>query len=148
MNHETIQPCTMEHLERYGQIYAEAFSGEPWNDPWKAEDAVIHVRELLESKRAYGLEYLVDGEVAGFILGTSMLFHYGRTFEINDLAVAPQYQKRGIGAKLLETCIEHVKAQGMAGIHLITAGEGILPAFYEKYGFTKEHEVILMGLEL
>ena len=72
MNHETIQPCTMEHLERYGQIYAEAFSGEPWNDPWKAEDAVIHVRELLESKQAYGLEYLVDGEVAGFILGTSI----------------------------------------------------------------------------
>ena len=36
----------------------------------------------------------------------------------------------------------------MAGIHLITAGDGILPAFYEKYGFTKENEVILMGLEL
>ena len=117
-------------------------------DPWKAEDAVIHVKELLESRQSYGLEYVIDGEVAGFILGTSMLFHYGRTFEINDLAVAPEYQRRGIGAKLLEKCIADVKPQGMAGIHLITAGDGILPAFYEKYGFTKENEVILMGLEL
>ena len=31
----TIKNITMEHLARYGEIYAEAFSGEPWNDPWK-----------------------------------------------------------------------------------------------------------------
>ena len=89
MSKDNIRPITMEHIQRYGDIYAKAFSGEPWNDPWKPEDAVIHVRELLESKQSYGLEYVIDGEVVGFILGTSMLFHYGRTFEINDLAVDP-----------------------------------------------------------
>ena len=143
-----MKPCTIEHLERYGEIYAKAFSGEPWNDPWKAEDAMVHVRELLETKQSYGLEYLVDGEVAGFILGTSMLFHYGRTFEINDLAVHPDYQRRGIARKLMDACLADIKKQGMVGVHLITAGEGILPAFYEEYGFSKENHVILMGLEL
>ena len=138
----------MEHLDRYGEIYAKAFSGEPWNDPWKAEDAAIHVKELLEMKQSYGLEYLVGGEVAGFILGSSMLFHYGRTFEINDLAVHPDYQRQGIARKLMDACLADIKDQGMVGVHLITAGEGILPAFYEKYGFKKENEVILMGLEL
>ena len=34
MSH-AIQLCTMEHLVRYGEIYAAAFSGEPWNDPQK-----------------------------------------------------------------------------------------------------------------
>ena len=77
-----------------------------------------------------------------------MLFHYGRTFEINDLAVAPAYQHRGIAKELLERCIEDIKGQGIVGIHLITASEGILPKFYEKYGFKKENEVILMGLEI
>ena len=47
-----IQPCDIEHIKRYGEIYAAAFSGEPWNDPWKPEDASIHIRELLESKAA------------------------------------------------------------------------------------------------
>ena len=138
----------MEHIQRYGDIYAKAFSGEPWNDPWKTEDAIIHVRELLESKQAYGLEYVLDGKVVGFILGTSMLFHYGRTFEINDLAVDPEYQRRGIAKELLEKCLADIKAQGMVGVHLITAGEGVLPEFYAKYGFKKEDEVILMGAEL
>ena len=54
MSKDNIRPITMEHIQRYGDIYAKAFSGEPWNDPWKPEDAVIHVRELLESKQAYG----------------------------------------------------------------------------------------------
>ena len=129
---ELIRNCIMDNAERYGEIYAAAFSGEPWNDPWKVEDAVIHVRELLESKQSYGLEYVTDGKVAGFILGTSMLFHYGRTFEINDLAVDPEYQRHGIAKKLLERCLADIKAQGMVGVHLITAGEGILPAFYNR----------------
>ena len=148
MSKDNIQPITMEHIQRYGDIYAKAFSGEPWNDPWKTEDAVIHVRELLESKQSYGLEYVLDGTVVGFILGTSMLFHYGRTFEINDLAVDPEYQRRGIAKELLEKCLADIKAQGMVGVHLITAGEGVLPEFYAKYGFKKETEVILMGAEL
>ena len=91
MQNLIISHITIEHLDQYGAIYASAFSGEPWNDNWSVEDATIHVRELLESQQHYGLECVVDGKVAGFILGTSMLFHYGRTCEINDLAVAPQY---------------------------------------------------------
>lgn len=148
MSKDNIRPITMEHIQRYGDIYAKAFSGEPWNDPWKPKDAVIHVRELLESKQSYGLEYVLDGKAVGFILGTSMLFHYGRIFEINDLAVDPDYQRRGIAKELLEKCLADMKAQGIVGVHLITAGEGALPAFYAKYGFKKETEVILMGAEL
>ena len=143
-----IRNITMEHLTRYGQIYADAFSGPPWNDPWKPEDAKIHIRELMESKTSYGLEYVIDDQVAGFILGTSMLFHYGRTFEINDLAVDPSFQRRGIATELLERCVSDVQEQGMVGVHLITAADGILPAFYQRYGFEKENHVILMGKEL
>ncbi len=143
-----IQHCSMENIDRYGEIYAAAFSCEPWNDHWTVADATIHVRELLECKQSYGLEYLVDGKVAGFILGTSMLFSYGRTFELNDLAVAPEFQHQGIGKELLERCLKDLKDQGIKAVHLITACEGTLPAFYERYGFGRENFVMLMGREL
>ena len=144
----TMAPCTLEHLERYGEIYAAAFSGAPWNDPWTTQDAAAHIKELLESGQSYGLEYRVDDRVVGFLVGTSMLFHYGRTFEINDLAVDPAYQRRGIAGQLLERCLSEIKAMGMVGVNLITASRGTLPAFYAKYGFQKENEVILMGRDL
>ena len=142
-----INPCSMEHIKEYGEIYAKAFSGEPWNDAWKTEDAEIHVREILESKQSYGLEYLIDGEVVGFILGNSMLFSYGRTFEINDLAVHPDYQGRGIAKKLLSECLEEMKRRGIVGVHLITQPDGFLPEFYGSYGFKRETKVTLMGME-
>ena len=143
-----IRSCSMDHVSRYGEIYAKAFSGEPWNDPWKSEDAVIHVKEILEMKQSYGLEYIEDNMVVGFLLGSSMLFHCGRTFEIIDLAVDPAYQGKGIAKMLLEQCIADMKAQDIVGIHLITANESFLPDFYERHGFGREKEVILMGMEL
>ncbi len=117
-----IQKCSTDHLQRYAEIYAEAFSGEPWNDAWTVEDAFVHVSEILESKQSYGLEYMVDGKVAGFILGTSMLFHNGRTFEINDLAVAVEYQ-RPVSSFL----IEHPKGLILfdTGWHREMSSEGV-----------------------
>ncbi len=143
-----IRMMTSDHVNRYGEIYALAFSGEPWNDPWKKEDAVVHVRELLESRQSYGLEYVEDGKVVGFLLGTSMLFHYGRTFEINDLAVDPSYQGRGIASQLLERCKADMKERGIVGLHLITGADGFLPNFYENHGFKRETKVLLMGMEM
>ena len=143
-----IKSCSLEHIQEYGEIYAKAFSGEPWNDCWKIEDAILHVSEILESKQSYGLECLTEGKVVGFILGSTMLFHYGRVFEINDLAVLPDYQRKGIATKLLERCLAEMEECGIKGVNLITTNEGILPGFYGKHGFEREDRVILMGREI
>ena len=128
----------MNTFKDYAEIYAKAFSGEPWNDHWNTNDAEIHIAEIMESKQSYGLEYAIDGKVVGFLLGNSMLFHWGRMFEINDLAVHPDYQGQGIATKLLNSCLEEMKRRGIKGINLITQGDGFLPEFYEKHGFKKE----------
>ena len=99
-------------------------------------------------KTAYGLEYTVDGKIVGFILGGSMLFHYGRTFEINDLAVDPAYQRRGIASRLLERMLTDLEGMGIVGVHLQTAPEGVLPEFYARYGFKMESRIVPMGKEL
>lgn len=149
MNKEiTIQKCNIGHLQEYGRIYAAAFSGEPWNDPWDAEDATVHVKEIMESPQSYGIECVADGKVLGFLMGTSMLFHYGRTFEINDLAVDPQYQGCGVAKHLMDRAMKDLKEMGIVGVHLITAADGWLKDFYAKYGFRREERVMLMGMEM
>ena len=54
MSKDNIRPITIEHIQRYGDIYAKAFSGEPWNNPWKTEDAVIHAGHLVLYKTDEG----------------------------------------------------------------------------------------------
>ena len=143
-----IQLCGPERPDEYGRLRAAAFSGEPRNDPRKPEDAVVHVKEMFESRQAYGLEYATDGRAAGFVPGASMLFHYGRTFGINDLAVDPAYQKKGTARKLMKALLSDPGKQGIAGVHFITAADAFLPEFYERFGFQEEKRVILMGKDL
>lgn len=143
-----INEISRNNIRIYAEIYAKAFSGEMWNDNWSVSDAKIHIAEIMESKQSYGLECVVGGKIAGFLLGSSMLFHWGRVFEINDISVHPDYQGQGIATKLLNTCLKEMKQRGVKGVNLITQDKGFLPEFYEKHGFKKENKVILMGMEL
>ena len=77
-----------------------------------------------------------------------MLFHYGRTFEINDVAVAPRFQGQGIATQLMDKAMEDLKKMDIVGVHLITASNGWLKDFYAKYGFQKEERVMLMGTKM
>ncbi len=147
MRRVELRKCTLVNVREYGRIYAAAFAGEPWNDPWKTEDAEIHVKEQLELRQSYGLEYRMNDKIMGFILGTSTLFHRGRIFEIHDLAVDPDYQGQGIAKELLAQCLKDIKAMGMTGAVLITATSGRLPSFYQQAGFKEEREICIMGME-
>lgn len=139
-----IHPCAKDHIARYGEIYSTAFSGEPWNDPWTVENAIIHIQELFESKHCYGLEAVIGTKVVGLLLGTTTLFFSGRVFEMKDLAVDPEYQGRGIATQLLQQCFADMKSQGIVRVELLTAGKGVLPAFYENCGFIRDKKLILM----
>ena len=41
-----------------------------------------------------------------------------------------------------------MKQRGIVGVLLITSAEGFLPEFYERFGFSLEKRVLLMGMEL
>ena len=62
------------------------------------------------------------------------------TFELKNLAVPPQYQRRGYGRALVEFCLDHYAGQG----HTLLVGTGDSPStipFYEACGFRRHHLV-------
>lgn len=62
------------------------------------------------------------------------------TFELKNLAVLPQYQRRGYGRALVEFCLDHYAGQG----HTLLVGTGDSPLtvpFYLACGFTLSHRV-------
>ncbi len=53
---------------------------------------------------------------------------------IQDVMVAPGYQRQGIGTKLMQMAIDRIRKMGIYAISVIY-GEAGLRGFYERFGF-------------
>jgi len=103
------------------------------------------IARLLEANP--GLSFVVErkGEVIGSVLGS----FDGRRGWVRHVAVLPRFQGRGIGAALLTRLEEAFKARGITQIHLhVPVDNASVTAFYERLGWTRRHDVILMTKRL
>src|SRR5438105_2806863 len=94
----------------------------PWNDPHKdiARKLTVHPEMFL----------LAMDE--GKIVGSVMAGFEGHRGWINDLAVAPEYRRRGIARAMMQQAEEILKAAGCPKINLqVRAGNSEAMAFYK-----------------
>jgi putative acetyltransferase len=102
---------------------ADAAFGQP------AEGALT---EALRDSRDAVVELVAenDARLVGYVL-LSRLAAPADCLALAPLAVAPDFQRRGIGAALVSCAIEAARAQGAAAIFLL--GD---PAYYSRFGFS------------
>jgi ribosomal protein S18 acetylase RimI-like enzyme len=74
-----------------------------------------------------------DGETPvglGRIVGDGGCF-----FEIVDIAVLPEHQKRGLGRLIMERLVEYLKENAPSTAYVSLMADHGTPRFYEKFGF-------------
>lgn len=74
-----------------GRYYAETFNTPPWDETWTAYDAEARLRQLMDCYKPYGLLALLDGELAGMIIGGEEQDSTGRLFNIKEFLSATIY---------------------------------------------------------
>ena len=76
----------------------------------------------------------VDDSVVGYIC--SRVDHATKIGNITNIAVLPAHQKSGIGKKLVDAAIEHLKSQGMEYVRIEALEQNAVGRhFYPKLGF-------------
>ncbi|MDA0832438.1 MAG: GNAT family N-acetyltransferase [Planctomycetota bacterium] len=71
-------------------------------------------------------------DVAGTIVGFAALEIYSsKLAELRSLAVAPDWQRHGVGRMLVNACIDHATARNILEVMAITSSE----AFFRSCGF-------------
>lgn len=87
-----------------------------------------------------------DGEaIIGTILGGSD----GRRGYIHHLAIKGNYQKQGIGKKLLQRCLDALREQGIEKCHIFVIAdnqEGL--KFWQKEGWELREDILIMSKNL
>ena len=92
-------------------------------------------REALP-RSLYGVVVEIRGDVVGMgrVVGDGAIFYY-----LQDVAVLPEHQGRGVGTRIVARLIERIKAhapeKAFIGVFAAAGSE----RFYEAYGF-KEHD--------
>jgi ribosomal protein S18 acetylase RimI-like enzyme len=107
----------------------KAFSEEVLADAARSGKATFHL--ALKNRR----------EILGF---AQVIGHGSATVELDRIVVFPEYERRGIGTKLLKRAIADQKKKRAKTI-IVRAGrdEAHARAFYEKNGFKKVKEEVL-----
>jgi amino-acid N-acetyltransferase len=95
----------------------------------KGEMLSRSLSELYDNLRDY---YIYQEEGQGQILGTcAMHICWENLAEIRSLVVREEYNRRGIGTKLIEACLSEAISLGLYRIFALT----YKPDFFRKFGF-------------
>jgi len=95
----------------------------------KGEMLARSLSEIYENIR----DYFVVRQGERVIACVALHVSWSDLAEIKSLAVAEDYQKQGIGDKLVEACLKEAKELGIPTVFCLT----YKPAFFEKVGFSQ-----------
>lgn len=139
-----IAPMSLCEADKYAQLYAAVFNGEPWNDSWTAETARKRITDMMKTETFLGFA-LYDGEDAiGLIWGQREQFFNGVHFQIQEFCVLSERQGEGCGTMLLEHLEAQLRDENVVNIYLITSHGERTEGFYQRKGFETSSEMILM----
>lgn len=96
----------------------------------EADPSVERVRSYLEHSKCYVAALDVE-EIGAYVLKELSLGIY----ELMNIAVAPEFQRRGHGSELLSHAVNSAKDLGAHRLELGTGTFGYQLAYYQKAGF-------------
>lgn len=116
---------TSAHVEQIAQLERNCFSM-PWS-----ENSIC---SELSNPLSLWVVAVEDGCVAGYVGSQSVM---GEA-DMMNLAVAPDYRRRGIGQRLVEELVAHLKKREVSSLTLEVRASNIgAVCLYEKLGFAK-----------
>lgn len=83
-----------------------------------------------------------DPAIAGFVVADTVT-HHGQTIgHVKDLAVHPDYRRRGIGERLLERALATIATRDVTQVKLeVRRGNDAALTLYNKFGFDRRRVV-------
>lgn len=132
-----LEKLGKNNLIEIAQLYMEVFNSKPWNEKWSLETAVKRIETFNLETNKYGLGYCIreNNKVIGFIGGLNYFYDQISMFTIEEMCIANEYQKKGIGGNLLFKFEKIIKNKGFNRIELKTLKSSYIEKFYRDRGF-------------
>ena len=111
---------------------------EYWNetgDEWTPELVYSRVWQVLGSPDSYCMIAEDDENTVGFAMGRFETFYDLTAYNLVEIIVASEYQKSGIGTKMIAELEGRVKEMGATMVQLVSVNDEMHEHFYSKLGY-------------
>ena len=132
-------------LDACVSLFLDVFSRPPWNDRWPSQDSArAYLRDVVGTPGFRGYVAHVNGRIVGACLGHVKRWWAGDEFMIDEMFVAPDIQRRGVGSAMLKAAEADLRASGVHRLTLLTARRTVAEHFYRKQGFSAHRRMAFM----
>lgn len=135
MNKSAVKKCA--------EIYISAYGEAPWNEKYKVEDVEKYVMDFLDSDTKCAYVLVIGEEIIGVALGLIIPCVGSHYFRLEDICIAPEYQRMGYGRDFIELMSNNLRGKDCDSILLGTQREYPSHKFYLKNGFREIDSVLL-----
>jgi len=133
-----VSELTTDRIPQAVDLWEATGITRPWNDPF------ADAQRALDTTTSTVLA-MIENEK---ILATVMVGHDGHRGWLYYLAVDPQRQGTGLGAKMVDTANAWLKARDVPKVLLMVRNENTaVRGFYERLGF-EDQDVVVLGKRL
>lgn len=128
----TFNKLCNANIENAANVIIEAYKMPPWCIVWSAEQAKKSITVSINNPQDRCFAAFENDVFIGVLIGRIQIYAEDE-FYIIQLAIHPQYSRKGIGSQLLTYCMEQIKLEGITHMELMTAPHDTV--FYEKNNF-------------
>ena len=129
-----ISPLHPDETEAAVALWEACGLTRPWNDP-RADIALALGKDT---------STVLAGRVDGKLVATAMTGSDGHRGWVYYLAVAPDWQRHGYGAQMMQAAADWLRAKGAPKLHVMIRSENLaVAAFYAKLGYEKSDTITM-----
>ena len=127
-------------------VAIETFTKEPWFDVYESRDRVLtFYNNHYNNNYFIGYAALLDNKIVALSIGMKKPWINGLEYYIDEYCVAYEMQGKGVGSWFINAIEEDIKKQGMNAIMLNTEENYPSHKFYERNGFKKLSDLIILA---
>lgn len=143
-----FRPMTQADYPACAKELIAAFADAPWNEVWTYEQAFDRIDEIMSARVSRGVVCMEGAQCVSMLSGRIMTYQDKKMFWIDEFSVHPDYQRQGIGSRMLAFLRSELlkEPQPINHMALITTRGFPSVSFYERNGFVPlESELNMAG---
>lgn len=130
-----VQPVSSDTIDSCATVYVAAYGKAPWNEALDPDRVQRYIRAFMDREGFRAWRLAIGDETAGVALGIIVPCTEGAFLRVEDLCIAPKWQRQGLGGAFLREIQRQSAALGCDSMLLATHPDAPAHGFYLKQGF-------------